>query len=730
MGRVGLVAKRWIVGPRFPHHLARKEEDMQSAVKPSRVPAERSRIQGLKADERGLPLGRVIRLVIALSMLIGLAGTALAAGDYVAYSQGTNGGPLAGVTAATQPMTVFPATKKRLRAARFVLDGKIVKRDWKAPFQYTFTPAAGQHTMRIRIRTLNGSVSVLPAATFTAQSLPPIPPPPPTNYCVDGERIVSELVVEAGTTCEFNPNASSTLHVTKGSLLVEGTLRMRPANPGVTHRIVFEGITDKWVGGGMGPMDAGDPILDSDPGLWCMRTCLLDIYGAPTTGWTRNPDTAVGWEAGDEMRVAPTGVDDLDSRPWSLGEPVPQAYPDVPAAEVANLTRNVVIGGTPGGESHVFINSYGPQTIKFARFEHVGPDCTTCVGREQDKNLLDDPIGFVLGRWGIHFHHMGAASTGSLSEGVVVAHSASRAFTAHESDGVTFRDTVAYDVAGNSYWWDSTKVAGSGNAESNHTLYDHALSLDTFGSAFKLGDQNIFLSNVILDSAAAGTEGNPNSNDNHTISGIEWPSEGNPQWTIDGFTSHNNLRNQYAWNSDRDTIEPYSDVTFYNGQRHVVQGAYGSLRVYRNLLVRGDLIDWHSVAGEAANSSFAAGFDGFDIDVLGRSEMGLLLSGSLFDGNGPERFYDGRIAGYTGPYAASGAVHDHLRQFDFVRVVTKDGTEMGPEDVNITLRSQGVASLNCTVRIQQSDGDAWRITYTGVGGPSNRTVTPIAAFAP
>lgn len=129
---------------------------------------------------------------------------------------------------------------------------------------------------------------------------------------------------------------------------------MTPATPDVTHRLLFENVDGSgFEGAGLGPESVDDPILDSDPGLWVMGDGSMDLQGATRTGWTRDPDQAVGWEPSDGLRITSTEVEDFESRPWTMGNPIPQAYPDVPSAEVFNLTRNVVIAGTPSGNSHV-----------------------------------------------------------------------------------------------------------------------------------------------------------------------------------------------------------------------------------------------------------------------------------------------------------------------------------------------------------------------------------------
>jgi hypothetical protein len=244
------------------------------------------------------------------------------------------------------------------------------------------------------------AVVALLAAGFLFVTLRPEPAPDAlTNrepYCVSGEVSVDELHIPSGAMCEFDPERDSILRVGDGSVLVEGLLKMRPGSGDVTHRLVFGNVDEsEFEGAGMGPTSIADPILDSDPGLWVMGNGSLDLQGTRRTGWTRDPDQAVGWQASDELRITPTEVEDFESRPWSMGDPVPQAYPEVPSAEVFNLTRNVVIEGTPEGNAHVFIRSNEPSTIKFASFEHLGPRC------ECDASENAPEEGPITGRWAL-----------------------------------------------------------------------------------------------------------------------------------------------------------------------------------------------------------------------------------------------------------------------------------------------------------------------------------------
>ena len=134
------------------------------------------------------------------------------------------------------------------------------------------------------------------------------------------------------------------------------------------------------------------------------------------------------------------------------------------SAEVFNLTRNVVIGGTRRGRAHVMFMHASQQRISHVRIEHVGP-------RQADKKT-GKPFP-VPGRYGLHFHHCGKSSRGTLAEGIVIAHSGNRAFVPHASHGITLRDCVAYDVGQHAYWWDPDDRSTNGANASKDTLYDH-----------------------------------------------------------------------------------------------------------------------------------------------------------------------------------------------------------------------------------------------------------------
>jgi len=520
-------------------------------------------------------------------------------------------------------------------------------------------------------------------------------------YCVSGEESVDELHIPSGAMCEFDPKRDSTLRIADGSVLVEGLLRMRPASPDVTHRLVFENVDESgFEGSGMGPKSIDDPILDSDPGLWVMGDGSLDLEGTRRTGWTREPDQAVGWQATDELRITPTDVEDFQSRQWDMGDPVPQAYPDVPSAEVFNLTRNVVVAGTPEGNAHVFIRSNAPSTIKFASFERLGPRC------ECDASESAPDEGPITGRWALHWHHHHGGED-TIVEGTVIKHAPARGYVPHMSNDITFRDTVAYDVDGAAYWWDPPDKETDSHTDG--TLWDRALASDVRGSSFFLGDSLIPGSNRIVDSVATATVPDEFST---ATAGFQWASRGAGVWATEGIVSHNNRRGIYRWNN-HNLPELSDETTLYNNHASFIQGAYSSNHLYDGLTLRSDSILWKTGAGGSEEDDYpAAGIVDFDINVMGRAEECVHLSGAQVPGGDPTVFRDGLCTGYTGNHVVTGDIMKNERAFDFVRVTNKNGEQLEPDDFDI-IASKADKGLDLVIRVQHKDGSAYEMNWRG-----------------
>jgi hypothetical protein len=431
-----------------------------------------------------------------------------------------------------------------------------------------------------------------------------------TTVTVAGSVQAAGVNVEAGGRLAFDPNGSAELTSTR-NIVVNGTLSMRPASSSVVQAIRFAGVdAARIVGGGMDP-------VDSDVGLWVMGAGQLDLAGTPKTGWTRAAGSVgagaaevplqtapTGWQAGDDVSIAPTAKPDGGSDFYKgfdesavagsssgsvrLATPTRRAHPEVNGqwgAEVMNLTRNVRIEGTAAGPAHVFIRSSKPQSIRYTQIRHVSAlkGSATPEGKS--------------GRYGLHFHMMGEASRGSVVEGVVVRDAGSHTFVAHASHGITFRDDISYNNVRDAFWWDPSPNNREPGDPTNDTLIDGSIVAKSLGvpddnrdyrlSAFNLG---MGRNNTIRNSTAVGTGGTAGS------AGFGWPEDagqnipGNGVWTFNqGNVSHNNHDNGlFVW-QNTDTLHDVSNfVSYHNGSYGIEHGAYINSYRYANATLYGN----------------------------------------------------------------------------------------------------------------------------------------------
>lgn len=507
----------------------------------------------------------------------------------------------------------------------------------------------------------DGSRSVLtePAAEATVEVV--------ADRVLTGEESFPDgFTVPAGEVWEFDPASSTTVAV-GGNVVVQGVLKMRPNDYEIIHTLRFEGVDESsFVGGGM-------EVLDTDVGLWVVGEGQLDIVGSPRAGWNRT-GTDPTWQQGDEILVAPTAEGDSATfAAFTPGDPVPSVEHagETYSAEVFNLTRNVRIEGAGdgevnqagGGRAHIWINSIRPQTIRYAELRHLGP---RQVG-------TDNPTQGVMGRYPLHFHRNEDGSRGSLVEGVVVRDSGHRAFVPHNSHGITFRDTIAYNVFDDPYWWDPDDTGHAGPVENatNDLVYEHAMAAYvradpafrgyTLGG-FLLGEgRNL----SVTDSVAVGVQGNVNS------SGFHWPASANGnehnKWTFQNNVAHNNSTDGiFVWqNDDNDhLIEDF--VAYRNGELGVDHGAYVNQYQYDGLVLFSN--------GRAGIRSRAVGsqhWGNIDTD-------GIVISERSLSGDDPVVFENVTLRGKI--------VVDEGEEpsvYEFHNVRTEDGEELGRDDFDI-----------------------------------------------
>jgi hypothetical protein len=400
--------------------------------------------------------------------------------------------------------------------------------------------------------TVTQTVTVTVTQTITQNVTVNAPPPTTTTEPATCQLSGSDpdgVTIPAGQTCEVNGTYESAANV-----IVRGTLVMRAGDI-----MRFTGINESnYVGGGL------DPIA-SDVGLWVMGDGVLDVQGTPKAGWNRTGNDPT-WTDTDELVSAPiTGTTTF--APFVRGSAVPQASPLVPPTEIMNLTRDVVIAGTPTGRSHIFIRSTQPQTIKYALIRYMGP-----TG--------------VLGRYPLHFHMAMDGSRGSIVEGTVLRDVGNHAYVPHMSNGITFRDTIAFNVIRDAYWWDDGSANGS-----NDILYDHAIAakVNAYDAAggedkFRLTGFRLTMGtgNVIRDSVAVGVIGSTDS------SGYHWPENNEGVWGFTNNVAHNNLEDGiFTW-QNTGLLHLIDGFTAYRNRVGIDHGAYRNRYVYRNLILVGN----------------------------------------------------------------------------------------------------------------------------------------------
>jgi len=424
--------------------------------------------------------------------------------------------------------------------------------------------------------------------------------------CSGHDRVVTGRVagftVPAGERWRISGRVTSTANV-----VVEGTLVMRSGD-----ELRFVDVDESTFVGG------GDVVLETDVGLWVMGEGVLDAQGDAKVPWMRLttavpagssrltlPEDPVGWKVGDRLAITPTervwppdaGFDErtisgIAGRTIGLNRPLARAHPLVSVgrgitlgAEVLNLTRSVVVGGTRLGRAHVFIRSTSPQVVRFVRFEHVGPT--------KFQGLIDQEGGEVrekiLGRWSFHLHHCGESQRDVVFTGLVVEHGGSHAFVAHDTHGLVWRGCIAHRTAYSQFWWD-TPADENGNPSDRtlDVLHDRCVAslrssthpettvphpddrqagFGIFGPG--LPGTSHETGNVMRDCVAVGGGGGRDA------AGMWWPSGAAATWTFEGLNvSHNNRSHGTAVWHNNGTIEIAGIVAYHNGGFGAWHGAY------------------------------------------------------------------------------------------------------------------------------------------------------------
>ena len=533
--------------------------------------------------------------------------------------------------------------------------------------------------------------------------------------------------VSSGATLQFDSNNSCTLQ-TSGNVVVQGKLQMQPSSASVVQLLQFININESaFVGGGM-------DVMTTDVGLWVMGTGVLDIVGTPKTAYVRAAGniaagtttislngTPSGWQAGDDITIAPTeapqvgdaylnGFEDrkinsISGSSLTLNASTVRVHPQINnawSAEVINLTRNVRIEGTTAGRMHIFIRSSVPQTIKNAQVRYAGP-----------RQMVNGISEFILGRYGIHFHHCDNGSVGSLVEGCVIRNCDNRSYVPHASNGITMKGNVAYNVTEIAFWWDlldlTHGIVWDGNVVAMcKYIPQSSNSLATSGFILGVGDDNVCTNNVVI-----GNTGD------HRIGGAYLWDEGDIEsaWVFNNNMAHNCNCGLVSWqNNERHHV--IEDFILYNNDFGIYHGAYVNAYLYRN----GQVYNSEIMVKAASENSNRLKFENLVIDAAGR-DYGIILEEGPINGPYPIFIRNCTLTGHK----KAGIVNESpvgTKKVDIIMCTTAGLTSgflaLQSSAVDYYLSPDAGADEN--MRVQPASGQPYVLTHAGK--------TNIAPFAP
>ncbi|HVG16070.1 MAG TPA: PA14 domain-containing protein, partial [Chitinophagaceae bacterium] len=553
---------------------------------------------------------------------------------------------------------------------------------------------------------------------------------------------VSGVMISDRGVLLFDSTKSTLLQSTKNAV-VEGVLQMRPASAVVIQTLRFIGVNENNFAGG-----SGMSPLETDTGLWVIGAGKLDLAGSVKTSWTRTTDNLAagsssirlqdipgGWIAGDEISIAPTeppsvgdnfsyGFDvrtitGISGSTISLSSGTTYPHPQVNnkwTAEVMNLTRNVRIEGTTNGKSHVFVHSSVPQNISHVQFRYMG------VRKDVNGDGIKEP---VAGRYGLHFHHCGNGSKGTLVESCVMRDTSNHSYVPHTSHGISFKNNIAYNVLETAFWWDPGHITHETTYDGNIVaLCDYvfrALNLTTpdaadapqgssSGFLLGVGDDNVCNNNVVV----AGSFG-----DAENGGGFNWEANNEGVWEFENNLSHNNGCGLRIWQvtSRNHVITNYSS---YNNAVGVFHGAYANVYSYRGGYHYNSPIQIKASSIHSALQRFErVTFDGAGAVNYLVTFFSSPLPSTLENRRNPNLFvqcvFKNAVTGHITCNASpiDDTPEESVRKIDIVQCSfsSQPGIHITPASVEGT-----------DVRVQPESGQSYMITKHGVSS--------IAAFAP
>lgn len=237
----------------------------------------------------------------------------------------------------------------------------------------------------------------------------------------------------------------------------------------------------------------------------------------------------------------------------------------------ANLSRDVTFSNM---RRIMFHTNAGKSTLKYF-------------------SITDSGTSNVLGDYPLHFHLNGNSVRGTLVEGVAVINGRNHAFVPHGSNGITFKNTIAWNTSSTAYWWDAPGTNNcSGRKKtctadnSSDIVFDHALAYKVkppSGSngirtaGFQLGAGK---GNVVKNSVATNVTGGKD------CSGFHWPEDANQNvggtvWVFVNNSSYSpDCHGTFVWQND----EGHHVINGFSGSG-IDHGAYVNKYEYRNVNV-------------------------------------------------------------------------------------------------------------------------------------------------
>ena len=505
-----------------------------------------------------------------------------------------------------------------------------------------------------------------------------------TTVMLDVDAEVAGVEIDPGATLLWDPEKSHSLK-SSGNVIVHGALQMRPKSAAVQQVLTFVGIDEgRYTGGHTEAPQA------TDVGVWALHAGKLDLMGAAKTAWTHLADAAesgagsivvddaAGWQVGDEIVVTPTQSPSGNGEHWmfhdrrvikgvsgttvTLDRPLDHAHPSTTVrqgvthrAEVLNLTRNVRIEGTEGGNAHVMLlHNMTPQAIGYAALRYVGP---------QD----------VLGRYGLHFHMCDDGSRGSTIEGVVIYDSAHHAFVSHLSNGITWKDCLSHETRDESFWWDT---AGEGQyadeIQSHDIVYERCVA-----SAVAPGHDPHATGGFMLGAGkgnvARGCVSVGGSGRSEGSTGFRWSAGSNDEkytWVFEDNITHNHSHSGlFFWqnNAQRTIVDRF---TAYHCGQGMFAGAYINLVSYRDCVVYA-CSDWGltiaaTPMGPVVTPDETITYEGIYIDQAGISDWGIVVEQHTLSGDRVTKVTNGTFKGARKAQVGFTAGGDIKQMYDFV----------------------------------------------------------------